>query len=47
MLNPFFLNGTKAEQGLIQDLTNEHIRMHGVEIYYIPRIFKKENTIIK
>ncbi len=27
--NPFFLNGTKAEQGLIQDLTNEHIRMHG------------------
>ena len=47
MLNPFFLNGTKSEQGLIQDLTNEHIRMHGVEVYYIPRIFKKENTIIK
>lgn len=47
MLNPFFLNGTKSEQGLLQDLTNEHLRMHGVEVYYIPRIFKKENTIIK
>lgn len=47
MLNPFFLNGTKSEQGLIQDLVNEQLRMYGVEIYYIPRIFKKENTIIK
>ncbi|MFZ9740290.1 MAG: hypothetical protein ACO3CQ_00140 [Candidatus Nanopelagicaceae bacterium] len=47
MLNPFFLNGTKAEQGLVQDLINEQLRMYGVEIYYIPRIFKKENTIIK
>jgi len=47
MLNPFFLNGTKAEQGLVQDLINEQLRMYGVEVYYIPRIFKKENTIIK
>ena len=47
MLNPFFLNGTKSEIGLIQDLVNEQIRMHGVDVYYIPRIFKKENTIIK
>jgi hypothetical protein len=47
MLNPFFLNGTKSEQGLIQDLVNEQLRMYGVEVYYIPRIFKKENTIMK
>lgn len=47
MLNPFFLNGTKSEQGLIQDLINEQLRMYGVEVYYIPRIFKKENTILR
>jgi hypothetical protein len=47
MLNPFFLNGTQTEQDLIQDLVNEQLRMYGVEVYYIPRIFKKENTIIK
>ena len=47
MLNPFFLNGSKPEQGLIQDLVNEQLRMYGVDVYYIPRIFKKENTIIR
>lgn len=47
MLNPFFLNGTKSEIGLMQDLVNEQIKMYGVDIYYIPRLFKKENTIIR
>ena len=47
MLNPFFLNGSKPEQGLIQDLVNEQLRMYGVDVYYIPRIFKKENTIVR
>ena len=47
MLNPFFLNGSRGEQGLIQDLINEHIRMFGVEIYYLPRKYITEKTIIK
>ena len=47
MLNPFFLNGSKPEQGLIQDLINEQLRMYGVDVYYIPRIFKRENTIVR
>lgn len=47
MLNPFFLQGSKAEQGLIQDLINEQLRMYGVEIYYIPRKYITEKTIIK
>ena len=46
-LNPFFLQGSKTEQGLVQDLINEQLRMYGIEIYYIPRLFLKENTIIK
>ena len=47
MLNPFFLHGSSGEQGLIQDLINEHLRMFGVEIYYLPRKYITEKTIIK
>jgi len=36
-LNPFFLNGSTTEQGLLQDLINEQLRMYGVEVYYMPR----------
>ena len=47
MLNPFFLQGSKTEQGLVQDLINEQLRMYGVDIYYIPRRYLTKNTIIK
>lgn len=47
MLNPFFLQGSKSEQSLIQDLINEQLRMYGVEIYYIPRKYLTKNTVIK
>ena len=47
MLNPFFLQGSKTEQSLVQDLINEQIRMYGVEIYYIPREYITEKTVIK
>jgi len=47
MLNPFFLQGSSSEQGLIQDLINEQIRMYGVEVYYIPRKYITEKTVIK
>jgi len=47
MLNPFFQQGSKTEQGLIQDLINEQLRMYGVEIYYLPRLYLTEKTIIK
>lgn len=46
-LNPFFLHGSSGEQNLIQDLVNEHLKMFGVEIYYIPRIFINEKTIME
>ena len=36
-LNPFFLHGTSSEQFLVQDLINEHIRMFGMDVTYIPR----------
>ena len=47
MLNPFFLQGSSGEQNLIQDLINEQLRMYGVEIYYLPRKYITENTIIE
>jgi hypothetical protein len=46
-LNPFFLQGTSSEQRLIQDLINEHLRMYGVEVIYIPRKFVNKKTIIE
>jgi hypothetical protein len=47
MLNPFFLQGSKTEQGLIQDLINEQLRMYGVEIHYLPRKYITEKTVIR
>ena len=47
MLNPFFQQGSSSEQNLIQDIINEQLKMYGVEIYYLPRKYISENTIIK
>jgi hypothetical protein len=47
MLNPFFLQGSKSEQGLIQDLINEQLRMYGVEVYYLPRKYITEKTVMR
>lgn len=35
--NLYFTQGTKGEQNLLQDLIDEHIKMYGIECYYIPR----------
>ena len=47
MLNPYFLNGSKNEQSLIQSLVNEQLKMYGVEVYYMPRQYMTEKTVIK
>jgi hypothetical protein len=46
-LNPFFLQGSASEQRLVQDLINEHLKMFGVEVYYMPRKYIGTKTIIK
>ena len=46
-LNPFFTQGTRNEQDLLQSLNNEMIKVYGVECYYIPRKYMTTNTIIK
>jgi hypothetical protein len=37
MKNLYFTQGTKGEQGLVQDIVDEQIKMYGLECYYIPR----------
>ena len=45
-LNPYFLQGTSGEQGLLQDLINEHLTIFGVEVHYLPRtIFNTDNIL--
>ena len=46
-LNPFFTQGTRNEQNLLQSLNNEMIKVYGVECYYIPRKYLATNTIIR
>ena len=47
MLNPFFLQGSKTEQGLVQDLINEQLRMYGIDVYYMPRKYVTEKTVLR
>ena len=47
VVNPFFLHGSTQEQNLQQSLINEQIRMYGMDVYYIPRNFIREATIMR
>lgn len=47
VLNPFFSQGTSSEQNLVQDLINEQLRMYGVDIFYLPRKYMTENTVLR
>jgi len=45
-LNSYFLQGSRNEQFLMQDLINEQLTIYGIEIYYLPRkVFKTDNII--
>ena len=46
-LNPHFLQGSRGEQRLIQSLVNEHLKIYGIEVTFIPRKFVNQATIIE
>ena len=46
-LNPYFLQGSSGEQGLVQDIINEQLKIYGVECYYLPRQYATTNKIIR
>tara|TARA_R100000152_G_C6780923_1_gene214410 strand:- start:1725 stop:3383 length:1659 start_codon:yes stop_codon:yes gene_type:complete len=36
-VSPFFQHGSPDEQRLVQSLVDEHLSIHGIDVYYIPR----------
>ena len=45
--NPYFNNfSSGSEQGLIEDLIIETIRMHGIDCYYLPRTLGAEDDLL-
>jgi len=46
-LNPFFRQEVASEQRLVQDLVNEHLRMYGQEVYYMPRKYFGTDSIMR
>ena len=42
---PTFYAGHSGEQGLIQDLVDEQIKLFGTDIYYIPKIVLADSTL--
>ena len=44
-LNPFFLQGSQSEQGLVQQLVNEQLKIYGVDVTYLPRKIVNKDTI--
>ena len=46
-LNPYFIQGNRGEQRLLQDLINEQLRMYGVNIGYLPRSYAIEDGVIQ
>ena len=45
-LNPYFQQGSKSEQNLVQSLIDEQLKMYGVEIHYMPRQYLKTDNIM-
>ena len=46
-LSPFFLNGSPSEQRLVQDLVNEHLKLFGQDVLYLPRKIVNQDTVIR
>jgi hypothetical protein len=42
---PPYYEGYSGEQNLVQDLVDEQIKLFGSDIYYLPRIILKDNTL--
>ena len=42
---PTYYQGHSGEQGLVQDLVDEHIKLFGSDIYYIPRVVLQDSTL--
>ena len=47
VLNPFFQQGSKSEQSLVQSLINEQLKIYGVDVHYMPRKYVSSDSILR
>ena len=47
VLNPFFQQGSKSEQSLVQSLINEQLRIYGVDVHYMPRKYVSSDSVLR
>ena len=47
VLNPYFEQGSKSEQSLVQSLINEQLKIYGVDVHYMPRKYVSSDSILR
>ena len=47
VLNPYFQQGSKSEQSLVQSLINEQLKIYGVDVHYMPRKYVTSDSILR
>ena len=47
VLNPFFQQGSKSEQSLVQSLINEQLKIYGVDVHYMPRKYVTSDSVLR
>ena len=47
VLNPYFQQGSKSEQSLVQSLINEQLKIYGVDVHYMPRKYVTSDSVLR
>ena len=47
VLNPFFQQGSKSEQNLVQSLINEQLKIYGVDVHFMPRKYVSSDSVLR
>ena len=47
VLNPYFQQGSKSEQNLVQSLINEQLKIYGVDVHFMPRTYVSSDSVLR
>ena len=47
VLNPYFQQGSKSEQSLVQSLINEQLKIYGVDVHFMPRKYVSSDSVLR
>ena len=47
VLNPYFQQGSKSEQSLVQSLINEQLKIYGVDVHFMPRTYVSSDSVLR